>query len=104
MGINPVSKFSQLININLPKIEPIVFDAAIAQKLCNRIDGIQLHAHSYSLIHNLTHGSLKPTDVLGFAYQHEKLKSTEIAQKLKEVDHPRINALFDFTSMINAYE
>lgn len=71
MGINPVSKFSQLININLPKIEPIVFDAAIIQKLCNRIDGIQLHAHSYSLIHNLTHGSLKPTDALEFAYQHE---------------------------------
>jgi len=104
MGINPVRKFSQLINNNLPKTEPIVFDAAIAQKLCNRIDGIQLYAHSYSLIHNLTHGSLKPTDALEFAYQHEELKSTEIVQMLKEVDHPRINALFDFTNMINAYE
>jgi len=36
--------------------------------------------------------------------QHEEFKSTEIVQMLKEVDHPRINALFDFTNMINAYE
>jgi len=188
MGINPSSKFSQFININLPKTEPIVFDAVIAQKLCNRIASIQLHAHTYSLIHNLTHGSLKPTNALEFAYQHElnglnihvdqrlnitvhletsstqkadidkviqiasaldvqnirvysryegtlsqvmeqtvsdlvyiseqadsydlffdfeqheEFKSTDIVQMLKEVDHPRINALFDFTNMINAYE
>ncbi|NOQ40299.1 MAG: TIM barrel protein [Anaerolineales bacterium] len=210
MGINPSSKFSQFINSKLPKYEPIVFDAAIAQKLCNRIADIQLHAHTYSLIHNLTYGLLKPTDVLEFAYQHElqglnihvddggehslahstlkqlakfkahaqrlnltvhletsstqkadidkviqitralnvrniriysrydgtlsqimartvsdlvylseqadrndlffdfeqheEFKSTDIVQMLKEVDHPRINALFDFTNMINAYE
>jgi len=36
--------------------------------------------------------------------QHEEFKSTEIVQMLKEVDYPRINALFDFTNMINAYE
>ena len=42
MGINPSSKFSQFINSKLPKYEPIVFDAAIAQKLCNRIADIQL--------------------------------------------------------------
>jgi sugar phosphate isomerase/epimerase len=210
MSINPLSKFSQFININLPKTEPIVFDATIAQKLCKRIASIQLHAHTYSLIHNLTHGSLKPTNALEFAYQHElnglnihvddgekhslthstlkqlaqfkadaqrlnltvhletsstqkadidkviqiaraldvqnirvysryegtlsqvmeqtvsdfvymseqadsydlffdfeqheEFKSTDIVQMLNEVDHPRINALFDFTNMINAYE
>jgi len=59
------------LNINLPETEPIVFDAAIARKLCNRIASIRLHAHTYSLIHNLTHGSLKPTNALEFAYQHE---------------------------------
>lgn len=36
--------------------------------------------------------------------QHEEFKSAEIVQMLKEVDHPRIRALFDFTNMINAYE
>lgn len=36
--------------------------------------------------------------------QHEEFKSTDIVQILKGVDHPRINALFDFTNMINAYE
>ncbi len=210
MSINPSSKFSLFININLPKTEPIVFDAEIARKLCNRIANIRLHAHTYSLIHNLTHGSFKPTNALEFAYQHElhglnihvddggehslthstpkqlaqfkafakrlnltihletsstqkpdidkviqiarmldaqnirvysryegalsqvmartvsdlvymseqadrydlffdfeqheEFKSTEIVQMLKEVDHPRIHALFDFTNMINAHE
>jgi len=210
MSINLSSKFSQFININFPKTEPVFIDAAIAQKLCNRTAKILLHAHTYSLIHNLTHGSLKPTNALEFAYhhelhgldihvddggehslahsshkkldkfkadaqrlnltvhlkkrstqkadidkviqtarmlavqnirvysryegtlsqvmvqtvsdlvymaeqadrydlffdfeQHEEFKSTDIVQMLKEVDHPRINALFDFTNMINAYE
>ncbi|MDN0085766.1 TIM barrel protein [Crenobacter sp. SG2305] len=36
--------------------------------------------------------------------QHEELKSTEIATLLRSVDHPRINALFDFGNMINACE
>ncbi len=210
MSINPSSKFSQFININLSKTEPIVFDAAIARILCNRIANTRFHAHTYSLIHNLTNGSLKPTNALEFAYQHElhglnihmddggehslthctrkqlakfkayaqklnltvhletssthkadidkviqiarmldvqsirvysryegtlsqvmartvsdlvymseqadrydlffdfeqheEFKSSEIVQMLKEVDHPRINALFDFTNMINAHE
>jgi len=36
--------------------------------------------------------------------QHEELKSTEIAALLRRVDHPRLNALFDFGNMINACE
>ncbi len=36
--------------------------------------------------------------------QHEELKSAEIAALLRHVDHPRINALFDFGNMINACE
>jgi sugar phosphate isomerase/epimerase len=204
------NRFHQLVDIDLQDAESIIFDAAIASKLCNRIDEIRLHAHTYSFIHNLTHGSFRPVDVLEFAYQHElhglnlhvddggefslanstseelaqfrtyaqrlnltvhleisntqkvdvdrviqvarmldvhnirvysryegtlsqvmaqtvddllymaeqaehyalffdfeqheEFKSTEIVQMLKEVDHPRINVLFDFTNMLNAYE
>jgi len=36
--------------------------------------------------------------------QHEELKSDEIAQLLKHLDHPRLHALFDFGNMINACE
>ncbi|WP_208604141.1 sugar phosphate isomerase/epimerase family protein [Burkholderia diffusa] len=36
--------------------------------------------------------------------QHEELKSAEIAALLRRVNHPRINALFDFGNMINACE
>ncbi|EPA95799.1 sugar phosphate isomerase/epimerase [Pseudomonas sp. G5(2012)] len=36
--------------------------------------------------------------------QHEELKSNEIAQLLKRLDHPRLRALFDFGNMINACE
>jgi len=210
MGGDLSCRFQQLLDVNLPKTEPIVFDAVIAGKLCDRIDSIRLHAHTYSLLHNLTHGSLKPASVLEIAYQHElrglsihvddggehslahsipkqlahfkdyaqrlnlnlhletsstqeadidkvihiaraldvqnirvysryegtlsqvmartvadllyiaeqadrydlffdfeqheEFKSVEIVQMLKEIDHPRINALFDFTNMINAYE
>lgn len=36
--------------------------------------------------------------------QHEDLKSREIAALLRRVNHPRINALFDFANMLNAHE
>ena len=36
--------------------------------------------------------------------QHEELKSFEIAALLRQLDHPRVNALFDFGNMINANE
>lgn len=36
--------------------------------------------------------------------QHEELKSSEIAQLLRRVNHPRLHALFDFGNMINACE
>ena len=210
MGGDLSSRFSKFLNINLSNTEPIVFEAAITQKLRNRINGIRLHVHTYSLTHNLTHGSFRPANALEFAYehelhglnihvddggehslthstpkqlaqfkayaqrldltlhletsstqeadidkviqiartldvqnirvysryegtlsqvmartvsdlvymaeqadrydlffdfeQHEEFKSAEIVEMLKEVDHPRINALFDFTNMINAYE
>jgi len=71
MGTDPSSQFSQFLNINLPKTEPIILVAAIARKLRNRIDGGRLHAHIYSIIHNLTQGSFRPADALEFAYQHE---------------------------------
>ena len=71
MSINPSSQFSQFLNINFQKAESILFDGAIAQKLCDRIDSIRLHAHTYSFIHNMTHGSFKPANALEFAYEHE---------------------------------
>ncbi|WP_339544405.1 sugar phosphate isomerase/epimerase family protein [Pseudomonas sp. RA_35y_Pfl2_P32] len=36
--------------------------------------------------------------------QHEELKSAEIAQLLRRLNHPRLHALFDFGNMINACE
>ncbi|MBM3112364.1 MAG: TIM barrel protein [Pseudomonas sp.] len=36
--------------------------------------------------------------------QHEELKSDEIARLLKQANHPRLHALFDFGNMINACE
>ncbi|MFK0086756.1 sugar phosphate isomerase/epimerase family protein [Pseudomonas sp. NPDC090755] len=36
--------------------------------------------------------------------QHEELKSFEIAELLRKVGNPRLNALFDFGNMINACE
>jgi len=36
--------------------------------------------------------------------QHEELRSTEIAELLRRVSHPRLHAMFDFGNMINACE
>lgn len=36
--------------------------------------------------------------------QHEELRSTEIAELLRRVNHPRLHAMFDFGNMINACE
>ena len=36
--------------------------------------------------------------------QHEELRSTEIAELLRRVDHPRLHVMFDFGNMINACE
>jgi sugar phosphate isomerase/epimerase len=36
--------------------------------------------------------------------QHEELRSTEIAELLRRVRHPRLHAMFDFGNMINACE
>jgi len=71
MSIDLLSQFAQFLNINLPKTELIVLDAAIARKLLCRIDSIRLHAHTYSFTHNLNHGSRKPIHALEFAYQHK---------------------------------
>lgn len=210
MNAELLNRFHQLLAVNALDVETIKFDAGIARKLYNRIEGIRLHAHTYSFIQNLTYGSFKPADALEFAYQnelhglnihvddgeehslsrstpeelakfksyaeylnltvnleisstkkadvdraiqiarmlqaqnirvysryegtlsqvmaqtiddlmymakqadlynlffdfeqHEEFKSTEIVRMIKEVNHPHINALFDFTNMINAYE
>lgn len=63
--------FQQLLHINCPDSKPITLTAVAAARLIDRIDNIRLHAHSYSLLHNLTYGSLKPVDILNFAFEHE---------------------------------
>ncbi|MFO1210442.1 MAG: TIM barrel protein [Amaricoccus sp.] len=50
-------------------------------------------------------GDLADAHDLNFDFeQHEELKSFEIAQLLRRVGNPRLNALFDFGNMINAGE
>lgn len=71
MGIDSSKYFSPLLNISLPKTDPIILDSAIARKLRNRIASFRLYAYTYSITHNLTHGSLKPNHAIEFAYQHE---------------------------------
>jgi hypothetical protein len=71
MGTDSSINFSQLLNISLPKTEPIILDSAIARKLRNRIASFRLYAHTYSITHNLTHRSLKPNHALELACQHE---------------------------------
>jgi sugar phosphate isomerase/epimerase len=43
-------------------------------------------------------------DLLFSFEQHEELQSTEIAELLRRVSHPRLHAMFDFGNMINACE
>ena len=71
MHSNPSKQFSKFLTINLTNTDSIVFDATIAKKICDRIDGIRLYAHTYSFIHNMTHGSFRPANALEFAYEHE---------------------------------
>lgn len=44
---------------------------ALASKLIERIDGIPLFAHAYSMLGNFTYGILLPRDLLVYAYEHE---------------------------------
>ena len=49
--------------------------------------------------------SLADEHDLHFSFeQHEELRSTEIAELLGRVSHPRLHAMFDFGNMINACE
>lgn len=45
--------------------------SALAAKLIERIDSIPLFAHAYSLLGNFTYGTLRPRDLLVYAYDHE---------------------------------
>ena len=50
---------------------PPVLTPALARKLIARLDGVRLFAHGYALLTNLTHGRVKPADLLDFAWRHE---------------------------------
>lgn len=66
-----LKQFQQLLNHNVAQAEPVSLTPETAVKLISRIDQIKLHAHIYPFIHNLTHGTWTPRDVLIFAYEHE---------------------------------
>jgi sugar phosphate isomerase/epimerase len=63
--------YRELLSTNLPGEPPPTLTAETAARLIERIDNIRLHAHSYAFIHNLTHGSTTPADLLEFAWTHE---------------------------------
>ncbi len=50
----------------IPELTP-----ALARTLIERIDGIPLFAHAYSLLGNFTYGTLRPRDLLVYAHNHE---------------------------------
>lgn len=50
----------------IPELTPM-----LASKLIERIDTIPLFAHAYSLLGNFTYGTLRPRDLLVYAYEHE---------------------------------
>ena len=51
---------------DIPELTP-----ALAGKLIARIDSVRLFAHAYSLLGNFTYGTLRPRDLLVYAYEHE---------------------------------
>ena len=50
---------------------PPLLTQALAGQLLDRLGQLRLFAHAYPLLTNLTHGRVKPADLLDFAYRHE---------------------------------
>jgi sugar phosphate isomerase/epimerase len=50
---------------------PPALTDALARRLLDRLGQLRLFAHAYPLLTNLTHGRVKPADLLDFAYRHE---------------------------------
>ncbi|WP_271411021.1 sugar phosphate isomerase/epimerase family protein [Pseudomonas sp. Q1-7] len=66
------ARFAALLGHNAGSdVPPPLLTPALAGRLLERLDGLRLFAHGYPLLTNLTHGLLKPEDLLDFAYRHE---------------------------------
>lgn len=66
------ARFADLLRRNADDEAPTpLLTAPLAGRLAERIDGIRLFAHGYPLLTNLTHGRVRPSDLLDFAYRHE---------------------------------
>lgn len=66
------ARFARLLRRNADdEAPPPLLTPALAARLLERIDAMRLFAHGYPLLTNLTHGRLKPADMLDFAYRHE---------------------------------
>lgn len=66
------ARFADLLRRNAEdEASPPLLTPSLAARLVERIDAMRLFAHGYPLLTNLTHGRVKPTDLLDFAYRHE---------------------------------
>ncbi|MBD9527633.1 sugar phosphate isomerase/epimerase [Paracoccus sp. PAR01] len=65
------NQFAALLWQNAKGASPPMLTPALARKLTQRLDGIRLFAHGYTLLTNLTHGRATPWDLLDFAWRHE---------------------------------
>lgn len=65
-------RFATLLGQKVVENDPApLLTAEVARKLFNRIARVQLFAHGYPLLTNLTHGAVVPADMLDFAFRHE---------------------------------
>lgn len=66
------SRFVSLLSRNVDRPDAVPeLTPEVARKLIDRIDAVRLFAHAYSLLGNLTHGRMRPADVLRYARDHQ---------------------------------
>ncbi|MDH4584857.1 xylose isomerase [Pseudomonas sp. BN415] len=66
------ARFAALLRQNASsEAPPPALTPDLAARLLARLESLRLFAHGYPLLTNLTHGRLKPEDLLDFAYRHE---------------------------------
>ncbi|WP_342246669.1 sugar phosphate isomerase/epimerase family protein [Pseudomonas sp. OTU5201] len=66
------ARFTALLRQNASsEAPPPALTPKLATRLLARLESLRLFAHGYPLLTNLTHGRLKPEDLLDFAYRHE---------------------------------
>ena len=66
------ARFNSLLSHNSRSdCPPPLLTAQLASKLIDRLERMRLFAHAYPLLTNLTHGRVKPAELLDFAWRHE---------------------------------